>query len=317
MPSIHTKPQRGVTMVASRFNGWYKAARKKRAFRYATSNPCRVPTARYPSTSSLPAIEMAGYHCQMPTASLPKLQWIKYSSRPRVIKIWKNELNLLQMVVTYCVVAYYIAVDFLKLMLFAVDLFDYRLGFLYLWWYFCGVEEGVGEWSSRKIQGWNSRIPVLEVGSSTAGTRQFHCWNSRVPPAGTQFCGLLSITSWLVLIGIKTCPQWRDDLSSMTWRPVLDGMMTCSRWHDILFSMAWWPVLDDKTICSQCYLLSNEIAEKSTAKWICFEKSTAIYIFDIELVTMVCSRFSWFFLCFFHAWARARKDKIMCAAVTR
>ena len=23
-------------MVASRFNGWYKAARKKRAFRYAT-----------------------------------------------------------------------------------------------------------------------------------------------------------------------------------------------------------------------------------------------------------------------------------------
>ena len=116
---------------------------------------------------------------------------------------------------------------------------------------------GKGEWSSRKIQGWNSRIPVLEVGSSTAGTRQFHCWNSRVPPAGTQFCGLLSITSWLVLIGIKTCPQWRDDLSSMTWRPVLDGMMTCSRWHDILFSMAWWPVLDDKTICSQCYLLST------------------------------------------------------------
>ena len=112
--SCNTKPQRGVTMVlevssvplgraASRFrsalcdasrlkNGWYKAARKKRAFRYATSNPCRVPTARYPSISSLPAIEMAGrstlvasylknhrqmptaslagYHCQMPMASL-------------------------------------------------------------------------------------------------------------------------------------------------------------------------------------------------------------------------------------------------------
>ena len=59
-------------------NGWYKAARKKRAFRYATLNPCRVPTARYPLTSSLPAIEMAGRstlvasylknHCQMPTA---------------------------------------------------------------------------------------------------------------------------------------------------------------------------------------------------------------------------------------------------------
>ena len=76
LTSCNTKPQRGVTMVASRFNGWYKAARKRRAFRYATSNPCRVPTARYPSTSSLPAIEMAGYHCLMPTASLPKLQII-------------------------------------------------------------------------------------------------------------------------------------------------------------------------------------------------------------------------------------------------
>ena len=72
--SCNTKPQRGVTMVASRFNGWYKAARKKRAFRYATLNPCRVPTARYPLTSSLPAIEMAGYHCLMPTASLAKLE---------------------------------------------------------------------------------------------------------------------------------------------------------------------------------------------------------------------------------------------------
>ena len=73
LTSCNTKPQRGVTMVASRFNGWYKAAIKKRAFRYATSNPCRVPTARYPLTSSLPAIEMAGYHCLMPTASLAKL----------------------------------------------------------------------------------------------------------------------------------------------------------------------------------------------------------------------------------------------------
>ena len=74
LTSCNTKPQRGVTMVASRFNGWYKAVRKKRAFRYATSNPCRVPTARYLLTFSLPAIEMAGYHCLMPMASLPKLQ---------------------------------------------------------------------------------------------------------------------------------------------------------------------------------------------------------------------------------------------------
>ena len=59
-------------VIQSPSGAWqgYKAARKKRAFRYATSNPCRVPTARYPSTSSIPAIEMAGYHCLMPTASL-------------------------------------------------------------------------------------------------------------------------------------------------------------------------------------------------------------------------------------------------------
>ena len=31
LTSCNTKPQRGVTMVASRFNGWYKAAIKKRA----------------------------------------------------------------------------------------------------------------------------------------------------------------------------------------------------------------------------------------------------------------------------------------------
>ena len=31
LTSCNTKPQRGVTKVASRFNGWYKAARKKRA----------------------------------------------------------------------------------------------------------------------------------------------------------------------------------------------------------------------------------------------------------------------------------------------
>ena len=91
LTSCNTKPQRGVTMVASRFNGWCKADRKKRAFRYATSNTCRVPTARYPSTSSLPAIEMAGYHCQMPTASLTKLQWINVFlalARDKIMKKW-------------------------------------------------------------------------------------------------------------------------------------------------------------------------------------------------------------------------------------
>ena len=55
-----------------------------RAFRYATSNPYRVPTARLLLTSSLPAIGMAGYHCLMPTAStcseLAKLLWCDSSS---------------------------------------------------------------------------------------------------------------------------------------------------------------------------------------------------------------------------------------------
>ena len=53
-------PQRGLTMLASHFNGWYAMAIKKRAFRYATMNPYRVPTARIPITDTLPAIEMAG-----------------------------------------------------------------------------------------------------------------------------------------------------------------------------------------------------------------------------------------------------------------
>ena len=63
------KPQRGLTGVASHFNGWYNEPKGMRAFRYATSNPCRVPTARIRLTATKPAIKMAGYLCQMPTAS--------------------------------------------------------------------------------------------------------------------------------------------------------------------------------------------------------------------------------------------------------
>ncbi|MBQ3632193.1 MAG: hypothetical protein II949_13325 [Prevotella sp.] len=49
METMRSQPRRGVTMVASHFNGWYKGTVEKRAFRYATaSNPCRVPTARPP-----------------------------------------------------------------------------------------------------------------------------------------------------------------------------------------------------------------------------------------------------------------------------
>ena len=43
----------------------------------------RVPTARYPLASSLPAIKMAGYPCQMPTASYAKLKLFNiFSFRP-------------------------------------------------------------------------------------------------------------------------------------------------------------------------------------------------------------------------------------------
>ena len=64
-----TMPQWGMIRVASHFNGWYEGARKTRAFRYATMNPYRVPTARILLTLTLPAIKMAGYPYQMPTAS--------------------------------------------------------------------------------------------------------------------------------------------------------------------------------------------------------------------------------------------------------
>ena len=161
------------------------------------------------------------------------------------------------------------------------------------------------------------KIPGVELASSSAGSREFHCWNSSVPllevesstswnsimlpvihyvmTSSHRYKDLSSMTWWPVLDDMTACPRWHDVLFSMTWRPVLDDMTACSRWQDGLSSMTWRPVLDDKTICSQCYLLSNEIAEKSTAKWICFEKSTAIYIFDVEWVTKVCSRFSWLF----------------------
>ncbi len=36
-------PQRGIIGVASQFIGWYTMTMNMRAFRYATSNPYRVP----------------------------------------------------------------------------------------------------------------------------------------------------------------------------------------------------------------------------------------------------------------------------------
>ena len=56
----NSKPRRGMIRVASQFIGWYAMTRKTRAFRYATTDPYRVPTARIPLTETLPAIKMAG-----------------------------------------------------------------------------------------------------------------------------------------------------------------------------------------------------------------------------------------------------------------
>ena len=85
LTSRKSKPQRGLIGVASHFNGWYKTAMNMRAFRYATSNPYRVPKGTHPLTITLPAVlevssvsssraQTAGYPYQMPTASLPKLE---------------------------------------------------------------------------------------------------------------------------------------------------------------------------------------------------------------------------------------------------
>ena len=66
-----SRARRGMIMVASHFNGWVKEKMGKRAFRYATiiggvSRTYGTPAyAKY----AIPAIEMAGYHYQMPTAS--------------------------------------------------------------------------------------------------------------------------------------------------------------------------------------------------------------------------------------------------------
>jgi len=89
------KPQRGLIGVlevsseqaraASHFNGWYQMAMKMRAFRYATSTPYHVPTARYPLTIPLPAIEMAG------RSALATLD--TSSARPLVASILRRTLS--------------------------------------------------------------------------------------------------------------------------------------------------------------------------------------------------------------------------------
>ena len=79
METKRSQPRRGVIEVASHFrsalplglskNGWYSEVQGGRAFRYATRH-LLLRTYGMPATHHyLPAIEMAGYHCLMPTAS--------------------------------------------------------------------------------------------------------------------------------------------------------------------------------------------------------------------------------------------------------
>ncbi|MBO4800752.1 MAG: hypothetical protein J5545_02665, partial [Bacteroidaceae bacterium] len=55
---------------------------KTRAFRYATTDPSRVPTARIPFATTLPANELAGYPYQMPTALTHSHQSNAYGIKP-------------------------------------------------------------------------------------------------------------------------------------------------------------------------------------------------------------------------------------------
>ena len=70
MDSSEANPRRGMTMVASHFNGW-EGTTGWRMRAVGTQHPSasgRVPKGTLFTADNIPAIEMAGYHCQMPTA---------------------------------------------------------------------------------------------------------------------------------------------------------------------------------------------------------------------------------------------------------
>ena len=66
--SAAAKPHRGMTMVASRFNGWFKGIQGNACRRYATTAlDCRVPKGTLvPAAYNAPAVKTAGYLCQTP-----------------------------------------------------------------------------------------------------------------------------------------------------------------------------------------------------------------------------------------------------------
>ena len=108
--------------------------------------------------------------------------------------------------------------------------------------------------SSRKFQGWNSRVPLVEFQSSNIGSREFHCWNS---------------TSRLQIISTQ----------------IREGSKKS-------FPASWGRV---NTLLAALRLFGSKNRNKSTAKHIYLEKSTAMYINEIECVMTAYSRFSSFF----------------------
>jgi len=67
MESSSAKPCRGMTAVASRFNGWYAMTVKTRAFRYATkATNGRVPKDTHACVAYVPAVKwLAARLCRL------------------------------------------------------------------------------------------------------------------------------------------------------------------------------------------------------------------------------------------------------------
>ena len=88
-------PHRGLTAVASRFNGWETAGKwgmRAVGTRHTTRHPGRVPKGT-PAVAviTVPAIEMAGYPCQMPMASAAQA-----GRKPKILYIAKGRVKRTQ-----------------------------------------------------------------------------------------------------------------------------------------------------------------------------------------------------------------------------
>ena len=121
---------------------------------------------------------------------------------------------------------------------------------------------------------------------SEGGTREFHWWNSRVPAleVGSSTAGSREFHCWNSTSRLQIIRTQRHEDAKKSFPAGSGGVNT-------FFAS------------SRLIVLKN--INKSTANCICFEKSTAIYIVDIEYVIPACSRFSSFFQTFI---TRARRE---------